>query len=70
MCEIYTIGSRVLGKLNVFIYVDDMIIIGNNQKGLLNFNNYLGKYFKMKDLEILKYYLAGLGGSLYPREFL
>lgn len=44
-------------QLNVLIYVDDMIILGNGQQALLNFKTYLGKYFKIKDLGVLKYFL-------------
>ena len=36
-------------QLNILIYVDDMIIVGNDQEALLNFKSYLEKCFRMKE---------------------
>ncbi|XP_021717945.1 uncharacterized protein LOC110685730 [Chenopodium quinoa] len=45
-------------QLNVLIYVDDLIVAGNNEVALSKFKAYLGKCFKMKDLGVLKYFLG------------
>lgn len=42
----------------MLIYVENMIIAGNDQRPLLDFKTYLGKCFKMKDLGVLKYFLG------------
>lgn len=44
--------------LNVLIYVDDLIISGNDSSAIVRFKNYLGKCFHMKDLGTLKYFLG------------
>lgn len=42
----------------MLIYVDDLIVCGNNQKVLDKFKEYLSKCFRMKDLGKLKYFLG------------
>ena len=47
------------GKLIILIiYVDDMIVIGNDSIGNEALQTYLSREFKMKDLEPLKYFLG------------
>ncbi|GAA0155475.1 transmembrane signal receptor [Lithospermum erythrorhizon] len=45
-------------QINVLIYVDDLIISGNNSAALTLFKRYLSSCFHMKDLGILKYFLG------------
>ncbi|CAH9071582.1 unnamed protein product [Cuscuta epithymum] len=45
-------------QMHVLIYVDDMIIAGNNSTALSRFKNYLHSCFHMKDLGVLKYFLG------------
>ncbi|XP_021727651.1 uncharacterized protein LOC110694789 [Chenopodium quinoa] len=45
-------------QINVLVYVDDLIISGNDSAALLAFGAYLGDCFKMKDLGPLKYFLG------------
>ncbi|XP_026400357.1 uncharacterized protein LOC113296259 [Papaver somniferum] len=45
-------------QLNVLVYVDDLIIAGNDLVALTQFKAYLGQCFKMKDLGKLKYFLG------------
>lgn len=40
------------------VYVDDMIITGNNASEIERLRSYLIKEFKMKDLRNLKYFLG------------
>ena len=44
--------------LLVLVYVDDIIISGNNSKAIQVFKMYLSDYFYMKDLGPLKYFLG------------
>lgn len=44
--------------LHVLVYVDDLIIARNNSSSIVDFKNYLGSCFHMKDLGILKYFLG------------
>lgn len=46
-CEIY-----------IFVYIDDLIIGGNDTNGIASFKTYLSKCFHMKDLGSLKYFLG------------
>jgi Reverse transcriptase (RNA-dependent DNA polymerase) len=39
------------------VYVDDMIVIGNDEKEIAQLNVRLGKKFEVKDLGQLKYFL-------------
>ena len=42
----------------MLVYVDDLIIAGNDTGTLTCFKNYLSDYFKMKDLCPLQYFLG------------
>ena len=37
-------------------YVDDFIINGNHFPTIVDFKSYLGKFFHLKDLKVLKYF--------------
>lgn len=45
-------------QLNVLVYVDDLIISGNDHETALHFKGYLSTCFHMKDLGSLKYFLG------------
>ncbi|GAA0155151.1 transmembrane signal receptor [Lithospermum erythrorhizon] len=45
-------------QINVLVYVDDLILSGNNSAALLSFKEYLSSCFHMKDLGPLKYFLG------------
>ncbi|XP_021739434.1 uncharacterized protein LOC110705810 [Chenopodium quinoa] len=45
-------------QINVLVYVDDLIISGNNTAALRAFKAYLSDCFHMKDLGTLKYFLG------------
>jgi len=45
-------------QIRLLIYVDDMILTGNNDASLEEFKVYLSSCFKMKDLGPLKYFLG------------
>ncbi|XP_062088603.1 uncharacterized mitochondrial protein AtMg00810-like [Humulus lupulus] len=45
-------------QLNVLVYVDDLIVSGNNSAALQAFKAYLSDWFCMKDLGTLKYFLG------------
>ncbi|GKB39019.1 retrovirus-related pol polyprotein from transposon TNT 1-94, partial [Tanacetum coccineum] len=45
-------------QLNVLVYVDDLIIYGNDSKAITQFKTYLSDCFHMKDLGNLKYFLG------------
>ncbi|CAH9116492.1 unnamed protein product [Cuscuta europaea] len=51
------IYTRTSVQLNVLVYVDDLIISGNNSTAISSFKAYLNTCFHMKDLRPLKYYL-------------
>ena len=42
----------------ILLYVDNMIIIGNDDKSINGVNEFLGSCFKIKDLGPLKYFLG------------
>ncbi|CAH9096427.1 unnamed protein product [Cuscuta europaea] len=50
--------SRGGTQVNVLVYVDDLIISGNNSTTISMFKNYLHSCFHMKDLGVLKYFLG------------
>ena len=45
-------------QLNVLIYVDDLIIFGNDISAVQKFKNYMSRCFHMKDLGKLKFFLG------------
>ncbi|GJS34726.1 retrovirus-related pol polyprotein from transposon RE2, partial [Tanacetum coccineum] len=45
-------------QLNVLVYVDDLIISGNDSKAITQFKTYLSDCFQMKDLGNLKYFFG------------
>ena len=45
-------------QINVLVYVDDLIISGNNSTAIKTFKGYLSNCVKMKDLAPLKYFLG------------
>ncbi|RVW12195.1 Retrovirus-related Pol polyprotein from transposon RE2 [Vitis vinifera] len=51
----YTKGNV---QINVLVYVDDLIISGNDSAALETFKAYLSDCFKMKDIGVLKYFLG------------
>jgi hypothetical protein len=55
--SLFTLCSNEV-KIVVLVYVDDLIICGNNSAAIQRFKEYLGKCFHMKDLGILKYFLG------------
>ncbi|CAM8954310.1 unnamed protein product [Rhodiola kirilowii] len=44
--------------LHVLVYVDDLIVAGNNSTSIARFKSYLNSCFHMKDLGVLKYFLG------------
>lgn len=45
-------------SLSVLVYVDDLILAGNNSDACRHFKKYLNDCFKLKDLGSLKYFLG------------
>ena len=56
----YSLFVKKDGKvlLPVLVYVDDMIIIGNDTQAIAQVKTYLSAQFHMKDLGALKYFLG------------
>lgn len=56
----YSLFTLTKGKIqiNILVYVDDMIIAGNDTMAMSIVKDYLGNCFKMKDLGVLKYFLG------------
>ncbi|KAK2980512.1 hypothetical protein RJ640_022514 [Escallonia rubra] len=52
--------------LSVFMYVDDLILVGNNSTACSSFKQYLNDCFKLKDLGPLQYFL-GIEAARGPR---
>ncbi|KAK3014590.1 hypothetical protein RJ639_009823 [Escallonia herrerae] len=52
--------------LSVLVYVDDLILAGNNSTACSSFKKYLNDCFKLKDLGPLKYFL-GIEAACGPR---
>jgi hypothetical protein len=42
----------------ILVYIDDLIIAGNQEKNIAQLKTYLSHTFKMKDLGTLKYFLG------------
>lgn len=42
----------------VLIYVDDLVIVGNDLSTVQKFKEYLSRCFHMKDLKTLKFFLG------------
>ncbi|KAL0536469.1 hypothetical protein IC582_025418 [Cucumis melo] len=51
-------GQTPHGILLLLLYVDDMIIIGDNPQAISDLQHYLGQHFEMKDFGSLKYFLG------------
>ncbi|GAA0168149.1 transmembrane signal receptor [Lithospermum erythrorhizon] len=68
----YSLFSIRQGKLELYvlIYVDDLIVAGNNSSDISAFKAYLGRCFHMKDLGVLKYFLGVevARGPQHPRQ--
>ncbi|GAA0169997.1 transmembrane signal receptor [Lithospermum erythrorhizon] len=45
-------------RMHLLVYVDDLILSGNNSSTLVEFKLYLGRCVHMKDLGVLKYFLG------------
>lgn len=54
--SLFTLTNEKI-QLNVLIYVDDLIVAGNDIVAMKSFKTFLGECFKMKDLGVLKYFL-------------
>ena len=58
--EDYSLFTYIKGdkSVRVLIYVDDLIVTGNNLDMMVKFKKYLSDCFHMKDLEKAKYFLG------------
>jgi hypothetical protein len=56
----YSIFTKVCGTsiIAILLYVDDMIITGDDEDAIKEVKNFLGTCFKLKDLGSLKYFLG------------
>ncbi|CAH9097621.1 unnamed protein product [Cuscuta epithymum] len=56
----YSLFTLTQGSAQLFIliYVDDLIIVGNDSSAIARFKSYLHNCFHMKDLGFLKYFLG------------
>ena len=55
--SLFTLHDKNI-QLVVLVYVDDLIICGNNHDSIQCFKDYLSRRFRMKDLGKLKYFLG------------
>lgn len=55
--SLFTIHDKDI-QLVVLVYVDDLIICGNDHNSIQHFKDYLSRCFHMKDLGKLKYFLG------------
>ncbi|KAK2978460.1 hypothetical protein RJ640_003214 [Escallonia rubra] len=65
-CRSHTLHLSKRGVLSVLVYVDDLILAGNNSTACSSFKQYLNDCFKLKDLGPLKYFL-GIEAACGPR---
>jgi len=56
----YSMFTQTQGKsfTVILLYVDDMIITGNNDAAIRDLKHFLNTRFKIKDLDLLKYFLG------------
>ncbi|GAA0171589.1 transmembrane signal receptor [Lithospermum erythrorhizon] len=56
----HTLLTKSIGKdsKTIFVYVDDIIAIGNNPTKIKQIKKLLAREFEVKDLEMLKYFLS------------
>lgn len=56
----YSLFTFVKGsvRLSVLVYVDDLVVAGNDSVAVEALKAYLGHWFHMKDLGVLKYFLG------------
>ncbi|CAL2228318.1 unnamed protein product [Prunus armeniaca] len=52
------VRTRLVGKIVVLIYVDDIIITGDNIDVISTLKHFLHQKFAIKDLEVLKYFMG------------
>lgn len=45
-------------RLGMLVYVNDLVVAGNDSKAATNHKDYLGRCFHMKDLGMLKYFIG------------
>ena len=55
--SLFTLSTGSL-QLSILVYVDDLIISGNDSTAISDFKKYLSDCFHMKDLGLLKYFLG------------
>ena len=51
-------GDNTKERILLVVYVDDIIIIDNNAQEIADLKCYLKKYFQIKDLQSLHYFLG------------
>ncbi|KAJ9546293.1 hypothetical protein OSB04_018836 [Centaurea solstitialis] len=54
----YRLRKSLTFRLNILVYVDDLLISGNDTATISSFKSYLSRCFHMKDLGVLKYFLG------------
>ena len=50
--------SFTCGYIFIIVYVDDIVIIGNDHKGIAYFKQHLSQHFQTKDPKKLQYFLG------------
>ena len=56
--SMFSMRTGTGSEIYILVYVDDLIIGGNDHDDIIRFKEYLGKCFHMKDLGGLKYFLG------------